>query len=188
MDRLLGMLGMSFFAPIGAYAILPNMASAGLAQAAQSAAPVGLIPRLWQRGQGFLSRLWQALKLWVHKPGVLLRAEVFNLLHLACMFGCMYTLLHATGETINYWLIAGLWSFVYFITLVPITVNGFGLQEVSITFIFVKFGGVSDADALLFALAFRLLMMLLSLPGALFVGDLAERAIQSPLETANDQT
>jgi hypothetical protein len=104
------------------------------------------------------------------------------------MFGCMYTLLHATGETINYWLIAGLWSFVYFITLVPITVNGFGLQEVSITFIFVKFGGVSDADALLFALAFRLLMMLLSLPGALFVGDLAERAIQSPLETANDQT
>ena len=63
-------------------------------------------------------------------------------------------------------MIGGLWTFVYFFTLVPISINGLGLQEVSIAYIFPTFGGISQQSALTLALLFRTLVMLASLPGA----------------------
>jgi len=107
----------------------------------------------------------------VRKPAVLLRAEFFNLLHLLCLFAAIWMILRSANEGISYWLVAGLWSLVYLITLVPITVNGLGVQEVTLTFLLVQWGGVSDAHALVVALVFRFLFMLVSLPGALFIGE-----------------
>lgn len=97
---------------------------------------------------------------------------VFNLFHVSMLFGMMWVILTASGEQISYWLVGGLWTFVYFVTLLPVSINGLGVQEISAAYVFVQFGGVEEGNALLLALLVRLLMMMLSLPGALFVNDL----------------
>ena len=78
---------------------------------------------------------------------------------------------HSYGTFIRlpFWLVAGLWAVTYFITLVPVSVNGLGVQELSVTFLFSSVGGVSPAAGLTLALFMRLLPILASLPGALFL-------------------
>jgi hypothetical protein len=66
-------------------------------------------------------------------------------------------------------LVAGLWGFVYFITLLPVSINGLGVQEVSMAFIFSEVGGISLQNGLTVSVLFRTLMMLGSLPGAVFL-------------------
>lgn len=82
-----------------------------------------------------------------------------------------------------FWLVAGLWSAVYFITLLPVSINGLGLQEISLALIFTRAGGISAPNALTLAVLARTLIMLASLPGAAFVpGIMAGRTATSPLD------
>ncbi len=76
------------------------------------------------------------------------------------------------------WLAGGLYSVVYFVTLLPFSINGYGIQELSMTFVFSQIGGASMESGLTGALLFRTLMMLASLPGALFVPSLLPGARQ----------
>ncbi|MCX6071827.1 MAG: hypothetical protein NTU91_13390, partial [Chloroflexi bacterium] len=65
----------------------------------------------------------------------------------------------------------GLWSLVYFITLLPVSIGGLGLQELSATLIYTQVGGVSVSGAVAAALLLRTVEVLASLPGALFLSD-----------------
>jgi uncharacterized membrane protein YbhN (UPF0104 family) len=58
------------------------------------------------------------------------------------------------------------------VTLIPISINGYGLQEFSMTLIFSNLGRASISEGLAAALLFRTLMVLVSLPGALFLPDI----------------
>jgi hypothetical protein len=53
--------------------------------------------------------------------------------------------------------------------LLPFSVNGYGLQELSMTLIFSRLGGASLESGLTAALIFRTLMMIASIPGVFFV-------------------
>ena len=75
--------------------------------------------------------------------------------------------------------IAALWSLVYLITLLPFTINAFGLQEISITYAFSEIGGISPANSLALALLIRTLFMLASLPGAFFLSDVLPGVAQA---------
>ena len=88
---------------------------------------------------------------------------------MACLFGILWVFLSGMNDPVPYWLISGLWSLVYFVTLVPISINGLGVQEVAITYAFSTLGGASEQSALILALLTRTLFMLASLPGALFL-------------------
>jgi uncharacterized membrane protein YbhN (UPF0104 family) len=179
-DRLIGMVGMAMALPFG----IPTIAARGLsmAPAFSSHGPVTagafapLVKRLspyWERGKRSLMRLINGLKralaLWIKQPTALLASLAFSWVHMLCLFASMYILLQGMSESMSLWLIGGLWSVIYFVTLAPISINGYGLQEVSLVFIFTRFGGVSDASALTLAILVRTLFMLASLPGAVFV-------------------
>jgi hypothetical protein len=86
-----------------------------------------------------------------------------------CFFGAIALLLDDMGEHLSLGLVGGLWSFVYFVTLVPISINGYGVQEVSMTFIFSEVGGVSLQNSLAVSVLFRTMVILGSIPGAFFV-------------------
>jgi uncharacterized membrane protein YbhN (UPF0104 family) len=73
------------------------------------------------------------------------------------------------GRHVSYWLIAGLYALTYFITLIPISVNGYGVQELSLTFLLSKFGGLSHSESLTIAVLIRVLFIVTSLPGAFFL-------------------
>jgi uncharacterized membrane protein YbhN (UPF0104 family) len=158
-DRLVGMTGMAM--------ALPGLGSA----LAGPQFPISLSLALpgWDFVRRGLRRLSDVLALWIKSPASLLAALACTWVHMLCTFGCVALSLAGMGQQISFALVAGIWSLVYFITLLPISVNGMGTQELAISLLFTRLGGVSAESALVTALLMRMLPMLASLPGALFV-------------------
>ena len=186
-DRLVGMAGMAMAVPFG----LPSFLRADLlANPSQSLEDLGWVEgyllrdapaflavlplgRWWrvalEKSRRILRRLLDALSLWTGQPRSLLFSLGLTWVHMLCFFAILYLLFKGMGEEISFWLVAGLYSLVYFITLMPFSINGYGIQELSLTFIFSAVGGVSLQSSLTAALLLRTLMMFASLPGAFFV-------------------
>jgi uncharacterized membrane protein YbhN (UPF0104 family) len=86
-----------------------------------------------------------------------------------CLFGAIYIFAYDLGSHASFWEIAGLWSLTYFITLLPVSINGYGLQELSFTFFMSNVAGLSAAVSLSLAVLIRAYFILSSLPGAIFL-------------------
>jgi len=158
-DRLVGMAGMAMVLPFG---LVPLGRTLTAAQAVA-------IPALWERGKSFIRRTLDALALWLHKPAALAAAFGFTWGHMLCTFLSLSVLLRAMGDQVPFYLVAGLWSVAYFITLVPVSINGYGVQELSLTWLFSNVAGVSLTDALVLAVLIRVLLVAASLPGAFYM-------------------
>ena len=165
-DRLVGMAGMALVLPFG---LIPWLATSPFSGSIMIIIPIQRwAKRLWS----IVKSVWQALLLWLQHPWGLLFALFWTLVHMACLFGTIWLLLDGLGESVSFWLIAGLWSLVYFVTLIPISINGLGVQEVSMAYLFINVGGVSAHNGLILALILRTLIMAASLPGVFFLPDL----------------
>jgi len=159
-DRLIGMLGMSMTVPIGlvySWSIL-QVGSASFSVIA-----------LIQKPVAFIKRTLSIFSIWLKKPTSLLLALVFTWVHMLCLFGSIYVIVDDLGSHISFWMIAGLWSLTYFITLIPISINGYGLQELSFTFLMSNVAGLAPAVSLTVAILIRAYFMLSSLPGAFYL-------------------
>ena len=74
---------------------------------------------------------------------------------------------------------------MYVVSLIPISINSLGLQEVSISYAYSTLGGVPMAQALVMGLLIRVLMTLGSLPGVFFLpGVLAGGSVRQQLGKA----
>lgn len=173
MDRLVGLAGMVFTLPIG----LQKLVAAGDLSSGLQLPFIMLASekkgwrKLWGWIDSLRQRVFKAIRLWVSQPAALLASLAFTFLHMACLFGAMFVLLEGMHEPLPFWTVAGLWSLVYVITLLPFTINAFGLQEVSITYAFNHLGGLSAPNSIVLAVLVRTMFMLASLPGALFLSD-----------------
>jgi hypothetical protein len=168
-DRLVGLAGMAMALPFGLPGYLRYFQ--GFTQAGR--AP-GLLALPWMRPlqeklAAFTRRLLGALQIWLRKPRSLLASLAFTWVHMLCTFGMVWLLLTGMGEKISFWMVMGLWSATYFVTLLPISVNGMGVQELAMSFFYTAIGGISAPSSLTLALLMRLIQMLASLPGALFL-------------------
>ncbi|MFN2143851.1 MAG: YbhN family protein [Anaerolineales bacterium] len=187
MDRLVGMAGMATFLPFSAPALLAYFkagAHAGgtvlaIAAVPQPEDPVakdpGPLKRLLAKVWRIIRRIWETIVLWVKRPQTLVLPLIFTFAHMAFTFGMVWVILQGLGDPLSFWTVGGLWVLVYFITLLPISIGGIGLQEWSILFAYTQLGGVSETHSLTLALLFRTLIMFSSLPGAVFVPGILER-------------
>jgi uncharacterized membrane protein YbhN (UPF0104 family) len=167
-DRLVGMAGMAMALPFGIPGYIHSLSNT---PASGSLAIPWLNP-LVGKIHLFLQGLTEALAIWLHKPRSLLAALGFTWIHMLCTFSAVSVLLAGMGEHISFWLIMGLSSATYFITLLPISINGLGVQELAMTFFYVGVGGISRSSGFTLALLIRLLPIIASLPGALFIPDI----------------
>jgi uncharacterized membrane protein YbhN (UPF0104 family) len=173
-DRLVGMFGMVLMLPFGIAAWLDwisvNRASSMVYQTSGYSAAAGFgFKAIWQKIINFIRKTLRTIKLWLEQPAALLHSLFYTGIHMICFFSLLWILFTGLHDPIPYLTIAGLYSFVYLVTLLPVSVNGYGLQELSLSVIFSEVGGVSLQNSLTVALIFRILTMLASLPGALFV-------------------
>ena len=156
-DRIIGMFGMSMAAPLGlsySWSTLFGSASALT------------IPAFLRRPLDFLKRTFSAFSLWLKKPGALLLSLAFTWIHMLCLFASISVFVRDLGAPISFWMIAGLWSLTYFVTLIPISINGLGLQELSFTFLMSNVAGLSPQNSLTVAILIRAYFIFSSLPGA----------------------
>lgn len=206
-DRLVGMAGMAMAVPFSLPAVLGGgLASAGWLIGAgttgresqfkgagvwggrwYTALGVSLPAKAWNLVRQSALKLYQTLLLWLRKPRALLEALACTWIHMLCVFGIIALIMDGVGEHMPLPLIGGLYSLVYFVTLLPVSINGYGLQELSMTVIFSNLGQSSVGAGAVAALLFRTLMMALSLPGALFVPDILASARSAEMERPTDE-
>ena len=159
-DRLIGLLGMAMTVPIGLTSSWSTIQSGSVA--------FSLFPIL-QRPFVFIKRTFSIFSVWFKRPESILISLAFTWIHMLCLFGSIYVFVDDLGNHISFWMIAGLWSLTYFITLLPISINGYGLQELSFTFLMSNVGGLAPAMSLTIAVLIRAYFILSSLPGVVFL-------------------
>lgn len=187
-DRLVGMAGMATVLPLGLWQVLRQP----LPAAAPRVGWLAVAPAAWQRAAKWAAKqagkLWlsitHALRLWVTRPKSLLLAYLFTWGHMLSVFLAVSLLFARMGVAVPLWLVAGCWALSYFPTLLPVSINGLGVQELTLTFFFVQYGAAPLPAALAMAALMRLLPALVSLPGVFFVpGLLAGRRLPAVDET-----
>lgn len=159
-DRLIGMLGMAMTVPIG---LVHSWNTIQSSQALLSGAS------FLRKPIAFIKRTLSIFTIWLKNPSSLIISLVFTWVHMLCLFGSIYLFVDDLGSHISFWMIAGLWSLTYFITLMPISINGYGLQELSFTFLMSHVAGLTPAMSLTVAILIRAYFIIASLPGAVFM-------------------
>jgi uncharacterized membrane protein YbhN (UPF0104 family) len=135
-----------------------------------------------------IQKIISSFSFWIHHPRYLLLALFFTFIHMLCLFMIIEVLVVGMNEAMPFWKIAGLWSLTYFITLIPVSINGLGLQELSFINLFTVFGGISDPTGLSIALIIRVLMMMGSIPGAFFVSSILSGETYTKISQENPLT
>ncbi|HEX2993776.1 MAG TPA: lysylphosphatidylglycerol synthase transmembrane domain-containing protein [Anaerolineales bacterium] len=159
-DRLIGMAGMAMTVPFG---LIPSW------DVLQDVPVKIFFFARFDKLVAFLKRTLASFSIWFKKPTSLLASLVFTWIHMLCLFGSIYIFVDDLGAHASFWLIAGLWSVTYFITLIPISINGYGVQEVVFTILLSEVVGFVPSVAATIALLIRAYFLLSSLPGALFL-------------------
>lgn len=160
-DRIIGLLGMALVVPLG---LIPAWGSLGQA----SQASLALLASL-KRPIRFAQRTLKTFSTWLHQPKALIASLFCTFGNMIFIFLAVYILIEGLGSHVSFWLIAGLWSLSYFVTLIPISINGYGVQELSLTFLFLHVAGLSAATSLSMAVLIRIVFLFASLPGAIFL-------------------
>jgi uncharacterized membrane protein YbhN (UPF0104 family) len=169
-DRLVGMAGMAMVLPFCLPA-LPEFTAASRQPAIVmlTSTSNNMWGSLVNKSRASFHKIRQAFELWRKNPVSLVFSLAWSWVHMLSVFSILWLLFYGLGESISFWLVGGLYSLVYFFTLIPISINGYGLQEISMTFVFYQMGGISLSSSLTAALLFRTLMIIGSLPGAFFI-------------------
>lgn len=174
-DRLVGMFGMAVTLPFGLIPIF------SLSKPLQAFTFGDAFNRLW----GFAKRMLDAFAIWLKKPAALSISFLYTFGNMACIFGAIYFLIIGMDHRLSYWLIAGLWGVTYFVTLIPISINGYGVQELSLTFLLTRIGGLSQSESLTIAVLIRILFIATSLPGAFFLPSILAAMTNRPVEKSD---
>jgi uncharacterized membrane protein YbhN (UPF0104 family) len=158
-DRLMGMLGMSLMAPIGLFY------SWGVLQTGLTSAFFVFLQKPFE----FIKRTISVFGIWFKKPASLLGSLGFACVNMFCQFSAVYIFANNLGSHASFWMIAGLWSLTYFVTLIPVSINGYGVQELISTLLLSQVAGLTPAMSVSIAVLMRAYQIISSLPGALFL-------------------
>ena len=158
-DRLIGMAGMALALPLG---LVPVFSDGSVMQSFA-------ISGLFQKGMGFARRTFESLSIWMKKPLALTISLLATIGNQAFIYLAIYLLLNGIDHHVPYWLVAGLYTLTYFVTLVPISINGLGVQELSMAFLLSHFAGLTPSESATIALLTRALFIIASTPGAFFL-------------------
>ena len=165
-DRLVGMAGMFLALPFAIPSFVAYLNQNGPRSSVPLFSAVPFVSNARNKVQQAFKNVFSNFKYWAKNPLILLRAFGFTFIHMLATFLIVQILIEGMGESMPFGQIAGLWSLTYFITLLPISINGLGLQEVTITNLFSVVGGLQPSTSISLAILLRVVWMIGSLPGA----------------------
>ncbi len=160
-DRVIGMAGMFCAVPFG---LIPAWGALSVTTMQLSA-----MPPLVAKITDFIRRTLHSFSIWLKQPTALVSSLLCTWGNMVFIFASLYILIEGLGEHVPYSLIAGLWSLTYFVTIMPVSINGYGVQELTLAFLLSRVAGVSPAASLAVAVLIRIVFLLASLPGAAFL-------------------
>jgi uncharacterized membrane protein YbhN (UPF0104 family) len=171
LDRLINLAAFVTVLPLG----IQFLASTG--GPLELSLAVAALPR---RIRGWLAaalrEVVEAYRLWAARPGALLRAFAVSWASIFVVFLSHWLVAVGLGIPASLAQVMGITSLTYLLTLLPISINGYGLREVAITALYVRLGATLE-QATALALITRFLMLLATVPGAFWApGLMKDRA------------
>ncbi len=181
MDRLIGLLSMLFILPFS-WPLLVSLSRLRAATDVLAASLLMRIPAALQRG---LDRLFQTIRLWLDRPQALAGSLLSSWVAVACYLAAVWIVAQGLDIRVTIFDVAGATAVTYFLTLIPISINGYGVRELGMLALYVQLGASPEQAAAL-AILTRALLVAVSLPGALWVGGILRDArrlrVAAPME------
>ncbi len=116
----------------------------------------------------YFPKIISAIDMWRSKPWsffwAFMAAWPSNLIPIAAT----YVIARQLGLEVNYWQVMAVQTVTYFLSVLPISVNGYGLREVAYTTLYTSLGATVEQASTL-ALVTRLIMVLCTIPGAIWL-------------------
>ena len=127
-----------------------------------------LRPSITSMIKRWLARGRDTFQIWLTRPSLLLFAFCVSWLSIFVVFVAIWLVAQGLGIPVSLLQVMGVTGITYLLTLLPISVNGYGLREVAITTLYLPLGASLEQAATL-AIITRFLSMIETLPGALWL-------------------
>jgi uncharacterized membrane protein YbhN (UPF0104 family) len=139
-DRLFNLAAMFFWLPsaltLGAWN--PLLETGAASTSALTRMP--FVEKTWSR----VKRVFEAGRVWFTSPRTMILALALSWLSIGASFVSFWIVTLALGITVSFWQAAGVAVISYFAALLPISVNGLGLLEGSVTALLVAQGAAFE--------------------------------------------
>jgi glycosyltransferase 2 family protein len=130
-----------------------------------------LFPKLITRADKFIKDVISSFSLIMHKPTHLFLAWVASFFSdIVVIFGT-YLLTQGLGMHVSFYQVIGVTVITYILTLLPISINGYGIREIVLTSLY-SFLGNSVEQATILAIVSRFLMTSVTLLGVFGLSDI----------------
>lgn len=120
--------------------------------------------------RAWVDGMWEILRVWFHRPRALILAFVLSWLSSLLVFVAIWVLARGLGMTIALYQVMGIMVLTYFLSMLPISINGYGLREVAVTTLYMQIGATLGQASTL-AVITRFILLLEALPGALWLSN-----------------
>ncbi len=192
-DRLINMFAMATLLP---FSWITFKAAGGLAWIAMPAlvqkwsyaavsVPFGWGKELRKKIRQQLWKLRVAFNMWRHRLDIIFLALLVSWVAKLMVFLAIWILARGLGMTVTFPQVIGVGAITYMLSLLPISINGFGLREVTMTTLYVQLGA-SWAQASALVVVTRFILMSETLPGAVWISGMLSAAkeahVPAPVE------
>lgn len=141
------------------------------------------------RWKQILQKYWkpvkQALMQWKAHPLHAVTALLVAYAAQMSIFSGVYLLARGLEMQVTIWDVIGIGTIVYLVSLVPASVNGFGLRDVSMAALYIQLGA-TPAQGSALALITRLILMIETLPGAFWSASVM-KSVQNDERKSNEE-
>lgn len=162
LDRVINMSAMICLIPLALYTFSDT---AGNFFMQASCAPFGLFKQQFEK---YLPKIQRAFQIWASTPRAFLHAFVWAWPSNLLFTFAIYVIARQLGLQVSFLQALSVQTATYFFSLLPISINGYGLRELTYTILYAALG-VSTEQASTLALVTRFLIMITTLPGALWL-------------------
>ncbi len=166
----LTLLPFSFFVFGIPFALFQNLANSNSTNwlTASTGFAIGRVEKWVAKIFGWFKRLWEIFQIWIDRPGVVFLAFVFSWLSTFIVFFAIWVLARGLRMPLALYQVLGVMALTYLLSMLPISINGYGLREVAVTTLYMQLGTTLEQASTL-AVVTRFMLLLETLPGAFWL-------------------
>jgi glycosyltransferase 2 family protein len=190
-DRLYNITGMIILAPLAVIILSSQTSTFGNFEASgrvlSSFFLIPIFSHVWLKAKN----TWQSAKEWFTSPWSIIILILLSIFSVSFGFASFWMVLLGLGMELSYFQAFAVCITAYFAALIPIAINGLGVQESVTSYLLMQFGATPD-QAIAAAFSTRIVTLFVSLSGGLWLiiagRDLLSLARKHQKEVKNEVT